>query len=406
MNDAALSPDTTLQLAAGIRARLGPDGHVLAESPIGTVVDAGPRGFELLALFSTPITLGDVIERLENELAGTTELAPSINLLNLLIEEGIVEEPGAGRGPTSGWADPVEHGRMLHDDRRTLDYLAAIRKVVRPGDVVIDLGTGSGVLATAAARAGAKQVYALEASDIADVAEEVFRRNGVDGTVALVRGSSRTLELPEPADVLVAEIIGNEPFEEDILESTVDARTRFLRPNARMIPEALALLARPLLIPEEEARQRALGATAVERWRALYDIDFEPLVEAAVPGPAHHITEGEVAVRWRPVGPATVLHEIDLTTVEDVAVNATADLVVDAPGAVNGVAVTFRAQLSSSVVHELDPWRWTSSSWAVSVWVLPDTLELDSGCALRVGYRRRVPGEPDGLTVEVVDSTP
>ena len=52
---------------------------------------------------------------------------------------------------TTGWADPVEHARMLDDTRRTTDYLAALAEAVRPGDVVLEIGTGSGVLSVAAA---------------------------------------------------------------------------------------------------------------------------------------------------------------------------------------------------------------------------------------------------------------
>ena len=142
---------------------------------------------------------------------------------------------------------------MLHDDRRTGDYMAALVAAVRPGDVVLDIGTGSGVLAVAAARAGARRVYAVEASDIAEVAERVFAANGVADTVTLVPGWSRHIELPEPADLLVAEIIGNEPLEEEILETTLDARRRLLKPDARLIPHTLTLLARPLRLPDGEA---------------------------------------------------------------------------------------------------------------------------------------------------------
>ena len=87
--------------------------------------------------------------------------------------------------------------------------------------------------------------------------------------VTLIRGWSRQIELPEPANLLVAEVIGNEPFEEEILETTLDARLRLLKPGARLIPHALELMARPLLIPDAEARQRAIGRQAVERWRRL-----------------------------------------------------------------------------------------------------------------------------------------
>ena len=254
-----LSPETLLQLAPGVRTRFDAAGHVLLDAPDGTVVDIGPRGFATLSLFSQPLTLGEAIERLEREGPGSTKFAPTMSVINMLIEEGALVRPAAGRGSTSGWADPVEHARMLHDDRRTGDFFAALAEAVRPGDVVLDVGTGSGVLAVAAARAGARRVYAVEASDISDVAERVFRLSGVAETITLVPGWSRHLELPEQADVLVAEIIGNEPLEEEILETTLDARRRLLKPGARLIPHTLTLLARPLRLPEGEARQRAIG---------------------------------------------------------------------------------------------------------------------------------------------------
>ena len=188
--DPDLSPETLLQLAPGVRTRFDAAGHVLLDAPDGTVVDLGPRGYATLSLFARPLALGEAIDRLERE-APATDFAPTMNVVNMLIEEGALVRPDAGRGPTSGWADPVEHARMLHDDRRTGDYLAALAAAVRPGDVVLDIGTGSGVLAVAAARAGARRVYAVEASDIAEVAERVFAANGVTDTVTLVPGWSR-----------------------------------------------------------------------------------------------------------------------------------------------------------------------------------------------------------------------
>ena len=193
---------------------------------------------------------------------------------------------------------------MLHDDRRTSDYVAALSQAVRPGDVVLDIGTGSGVLAIAAARAGARHVYAVEASDIAEAAERVFALNDMEDRITLVAGWSREIELPEPADLLVSEVIGNEPFEEEILETTLDARRRLLKPGARLIPNALTLFARPLLLPETEARQRALGRSAVERWRGLYGIDFEPLRGRGGPGPRQLADRGRGGCDVAPRGSA------------------------------------------------------------------------------------------------------
>ena len=366
------------------------------------MVDLGPRGYAVLSLFTQPIALGDAIERLEQD-APSTDFAATLNVINALIEEGALEQPDANRAPASGWADPVEHARMLHDERRTGDYLSALAAAVRPGDVVLDIGTGSGVLAVAAARAGARRVYAIEASDIAEVAGRVFAANGVTDTVTLIPGWSRQIELPEPADLLVAEIIGNEPLEEEILETTLDARRRLLKPDARLIPHALELLARPLRLPEGEARQRAIGRVAVERWQRLYEMDFQPLLDAAVPGPVNMPTEAEVAAAWPPVGPPVTLAALDLATFENASMRASADLVVDEPGTVNAVAVTFRAALYEGIEHTLDPWTWPTSSWATSVWVLPDSVRVEPDAALRVNYSRRISGTPDGLRCALVE---
>ncbi len=398
-----LSPDSVLELAPGIRTRRDHAGHVIVDSPVGTIIDIGPRGFGVLSLFSEPIRLGDAIERLEIEHGHSTDFAPILSVLNMLIEESALIPPDAERAPTSGWADPVEHARMLHDERRTGDFLAALAAAVRPDDVVLDIGTGSGVLALAAARAGARCVYAIEASDIAEVAARVFAVNGVQDQVTLFSGWSRLVELPERADLLVAEVVGNEPLEEEILETVLDARQRLLKPGARMIPHALTLLARPILLPEAEVRQRAFGVKDVERWQALYDIDFTPLLDAAIPGPTHTITEGEVVATWPPVGPPVEVTRVDLTNFDEPSLHTSTDLVVEPPGLVNGIALTFRAELYEGITHTLDPWTWPASSWATSVWVLPDLIEVTAGSVLRVDYRRRVPGVPDGLICELLD---
>jgi len=400
--DIDLSADTMLRLAPGLRVRVNATGHVLVDSPVGTIVDIGPRGFAILSVFSVPRRLDGAIDHVTREMQAT-DVAPTMNVINMLLEEHALLT-ATGTSPTSGWADPIEHARMLHDNRRTHDYIAALEAAVRPDDVVLDIGTGSGILAVAAVRAGARHVYAVEASDIADVAAKVFEINGVADRVTLVPGWSRELQLPERADLLVAELIGNEPFEEEILETTLDARRRLLKPDARLVPYALTVFARPLLIPEHEIRQRTFGRAAVERWRRLYDVDLTPLLEAALPGPTHTVTEGEVVATWPTAGPPIALTSVDLATFEEPSVHATADLVADPPGMVNAVALSFCAHLHGNVSHIFDPWRWPSSSWATSVWVLTEPVRIEPGQALRVRYHRRAVAVPDGLSCQIVDT--
>ena len=82
-----LGPDTVLQLAPGIRTRWNAAGHVLVDSPVGTIIDIGPGGFAILSLFSRPLTLGNAIARLECEHASSTDFAPTMSVINMLIEE-------------------------------------------------------------------------------------------------------------------------------------------------------------------------------------------------------------------------------------------------------------------------------------------------------------------------------
>ncbi len=115
MDGVRLSPETRLQLVPGIRTRFDAAGHVLVDSPDGAIINLGPRGFAILALFARPQPLGDAIERLEADERSATDFVPTMSVINMLVEEGALAPPDAHRGPIRGWADPVEYTRMLHD---------------------------------------------------------------------------------------------------------------------------------------------------------------------------------------------------------------------------------------------------------------------------------------------------
>jgi predicted RNA methylase len=76
---------------------------------------------------------------------------------------------------------------MLEDHKRTGAYHQAIlnNRPCFEGKVVLDVGTGSGILAIFAAQAGAKKVYAVEATNMAKVAKRIVEANQVraQGTV-------------------------------------------------------------------------------------------------------------------------------------------------------------------------------------------------------------------------------
>jgi hypothetical protein len=175
----ALTPETMLALAPRIRTRLDALGHVLVDSPVGTIVDIGPKGFRILSLFSEPLTLGDAIERLEHEHRCSTDFAPTMTVINMLTRRA--RSSRHKRVPRGGAAGPIRSSTRACST--TTAGRATMWRRWRPDDVVLDIGTGSGVLAVAAARAGARRVYAVEASDTAEVAARVFEVNGVQDKV-------------------------------------------------------------------------------------------------------------------------------------------------------------------------------------------------------------------------------
>ena len=107
---------------------------------------------------------------------------------------------------------PRWHFSMLNDKGRNEAYDRALRTLVKPGDLVLDIGAGSGLLAMMAVRAGAGHVVSCEMiKPLADKAVEIVARNGMSQQITVVAKKSTQLlvggDLPERADLLVAEIL-------------------------------------------------------------------------------------------------------------------------------------------------------------------------------------------------------
>jgi SAM-dependent methyltransferase len=133
------------------------------------------------------------------------------------------------------FSSPIDHHLMLRDETRVLAYRQAIFAHARDR-IVLDLGTGSGILAVFAAQAGARRVYAVERSRVAGLARLMMRANRCADRVQVIEGDSREVTLPEPADLIVHELFGADPFVEDLLELVADARRRLGAPGAQLLP--------------------------------------------------------------------------------------------------------------------------------------------------------------------------
>jgi protein arginine N-methyltransferase 1 len=133
--------------------------------------------------------------------------------------------------------DDFAYGQMLRDEARMAAYAAAVSRYA-PGRTVLDIGTGrDAVWALAAARAGATRVWAAEViPESAATARKVIAEAGFADRITVLEGLSTELDLPEPVDVCVSEIIGTLGGSEGAAAVLADARRRLVKPGGVFIP--------------------------------------------------------------------------------------------------------------------------------------------------------------------------
>jgi len=144
-----------------------------------------------------------------------------------------------------------EYGEMIVDHRRTVSFVDALRSAIRPGSVVLDIGTGTGFFSYLACQFGAARVYAVE-SDIAIEVGKICAK-GIPGSerITWIHELSTSIDLPEQVDVVVGDLHGVLPFFKGNIESMADARNRHLKPGGAMIPARDVLYAVPAHAPDE-----------------------------------------------------------------------------------------------------------------------------------------------------------
>jgi type II protein arginine methyltransferase len=141
---------------------------------------------------------------------------------------------------------PAWHFQMMDDAKRNETYEAAIRRAA-PGKRVLDIGTGAGLLALMAARAGAAKVTTCESVGlVAARAREIIAQNGFSDRITVIPKSSTDMtvprDMPERADVLVTETFASGLITEDVLPTVEHAHQHLLNPGAAIIPAAACIV--------------------------------------------------------------------------------------------------------------------------------------------------------------------
>lgn len=299
----------------------------------------------------------------------------------------------------TNFAGLAEHEEMLSDSVRVEAYHRGIQRNVRPGDIVLDLGTGTGLLAFMASRAGAEKVYAVEQSGFIDVAREIGHHNGFTN-IEFVQANSREFTPPEPIDVVLHEQMGDELFNENMLQNVLDLRDRVLAPGGRLLPARFRLFVEPVSM-RASMRVRRFWNIGLPGGIDLSAMERSPVAARFDTGRNEQLWARPGSVETTVDSPEPIL-EFDLHTLEGltslptdhvVERTASADTIVD------GSCVWFEARFDDATTlstSPLDP----VTSWGNRMFRLD--REVTAGETLRLHVHMGQLDDPSTWSVEVV----
>ena len=270
---------------------------------------------------------------------------------------------------------PGWHFVIVRDDARNAAYDAALRRAVRPGSRVLEIGTGTGLLAMMAARAGAAEVITCEMNpSIAQMATDIVARNGLADRVRVIAKHSDALELEADldgkVDILVSEIVSNDLLGEDVLPAHERAVRHLLKPGGRVIPAHGTV-------------RVALAEDARDDAQRLGEIDgFDLSLFNTLRQPVRQIRTGHERLKLR--SEAADLFTFDFGAGEFCAPGRASIACRSDGGRVNGIAQWIALTMDAETHYENRPGPGTTSCWAVLFHPLAQSIDTSPGQEIRV----------------------
>lgn len=227
---------------------------------------------------------------------------------------------------------------MVADRIRNDAYFRALRSAVRPESIVLEIGTGTGILAVLACRLGARHVYAIESEGIIQLAREVAAANHCTDRVEFIESLSTKFTPPVRADVIVSDLRGVLPLFEQHIPSIVDARRRLLAPGGTLIPKRDRLFAAVAEAPKNHAD-------------ILLPWDHNALGQDLAPARRRAVNDYYKA-RLKPdqlLAKPRLWKMLDYTAIENPDVNGTLEFTIERAGTGHGLIVWFDAELADGI---------------------------------------------------------
>lgn len=261
------------------------------------------------------------------------------------------------------------HAFCLTDTGTRLDqYARALAHTIHAGDVVIDIGAGTGILSFMACAAGASRVYAVEASDAIAYGEVLASRSRYTNLVTFIHAASSQATLPERADVIVADIHDTFGLQTHGLGALLDARDRLLKPGGSIVPSHVDLLAAPV-----EAHD--LYRRSVDIWhQQVHGVDLTPLRGLAV--------NQRYPARFAPpqlLAPPAPVGSLALATARGVHAGGSAAFVAARSGTMHGVCGCFVTTLADNITIGNVPGDSHTTNFAQAFFPIETPQPIDRG---------------------------
>ncbi|KAL7713151.1 type I protein arginine methyltransferase [Entamoeba marina] len=264
------------------------------------------------------------------------------------------------------------HEEMIKDTHRTSTYKNALSALCKD-KVVMDVGCGTGILSMFAAQAGAKKVYAVEMSDIADYAKEIVKKNGFEGIIEVIKGRVETIEIPIKVDIIVSEWMGYNLLYEGMLPSVLTAR-RFLNTDGIILPNKCSMFI-TAITGDQECNDR------IKQFQSIYgDISIIKSVSTIEPSV-------EIISKERVVSSHFKLIDLDIKTMEIDEVDFTKgyDVTINTDAMVTGFCCYFDCEFMQKGYLTTRPGQ--NTHWKQTLFFFKKPIHCSPGDCIKGTYR-------------------
>jgi hypothetical protein len=171
---------------------------------------------------------------------------------------------------------------LLRQKERIEAFQRAVKAVVRPGDRVLEVGTGLGTFALFAADAGAGRVWAVDGHPIIHLAKTIGKAAGYDDRVRFMRGWIPHVSIPEPCDVFIFEGLPARLIDGSVFRILQNVHRDYVTDAVRAIPRRATICVAPV---SSEAAHAEVLSLEQDDGESAYGIDWSPSREYVVNAP-------------------------------------------------------------------------------------------------------------------------